>query len=645
MKKTCIALTAFFSCTPFLVGQQIQLDSLQHINEVYIAAKAPLNRKNSGKTVTVISKEMIEQNAGKTVAQVLNEVAGFEMNGSNSNNGQNLGYFVRGGRNRQVLFIVDGVPINDPSQIANDFDLRLLSLASIEKIEVMKGASSVLYGSGAAAAVVSITTKKAVNKPFSIQTETVIATDRAAEDKNYPVESLNNQFNLSGTAGKFFYQANIAHQYSDGLSAIAAPEEEAPFSEDTFSNFNSNLTLGYKINEKITLSRFLAVDQLSADFDDFSYLDAENNSATQQLRTGGNFQWRYKKGTFIWNDIFTQLEREITSAFPSKFDSYAFHFDTYLQHHFSENLTVVVGLNGNLSEMNSFTIPFGEEAFMLQVTDKAASISYFDPYINTVFKTNFGLTFNAGARLNIHNLYGSNLVYQINPSFFKELGSYGVKILGSYSTAYITPSLFQLYDPLFGNEVLQPEQNTTIEAGFEVSKGNLFRLSAIYFQRDEDNFVDFVTIDPVNFISQYQNIADSFLASGIELELYTSITKNLSFQANYTNTQADERFALRIPEHSAFGQLNFNLDEKTQFGTAFQYIYERNDQFFNQETFETETVLLDAYSLVNFTASRKLSKIIRVFLGIDNLLNTEFEELFRFQARGRNIRLGFHLNL
>mgnify|MGYP000222173082 CR=1 FL=1 len=78
--------------------------------------------------------------------------------------------------------------------------------------------------------------------------------------------------------------------------------------------------------------------------------------------------------------------------------------------------------------------------------------------------------------------------------------------MGSYSTAYITPSLFQINAPGYGNQDLKPEENTTLAGGLEFTLGSELRISAVYFDRTETNFIDFVTVDQDNFVYQYQNI-------------------------------------------------------------------------------------------------------------------------------------------
>ncbi|MCW8980109.1 MAG: TonB-dependent receptor plug domain-containing protein, partial [Altibacter sp.] len=157
MIKVCITLCGFLLA---ITAAAQTSETREQLDSVTIVTKRPTARKNTGKVTSSITQEMLSSNPGKTVAQWINEVSGIEINGSSGNEGQNLGYFVRGGRNRQVLILVDGVALSDPSQIANDYDLRLLPSSAIERIEIIKGASSVLYGSGAATAVISITTRK-----------------------------------------------------------------------------------------------------------------------------------------------------------------------------------------------------------------------------------------------------------------------------------------------------------------------------------------------------------------------------------------------------------------------------------------------------------------------------------------------------
>lgn len=142
--------------------KQIELDEV-----VISATKFKLKKEKVGKVIHKITQEEIQNNAGRTVLELLNAIPGIEIKGSNSVLGEVKGTYIRGGRNRQVLVLIDGVPLTDPTGISLEYDLRLLSLSQIESIEVMKGASSTMYGSGAATGVINIALKKASTDTIS----------------------------------------------------------------------------------------------------------------------------------------------------------------------------------------------------------------------------------------------------------------------------------------------------------------------------------------------------------------------------------------------------------------------------------------------------------------------------------------------
>jgi vitamin B12 transporter len=629
------------SASSALFAQQNQ--KIERLDSVQIDSKTMLPRKNSGKVVFKITSEDLEKNSGMSVSQIVNQVSGIEINGSRGNDGQNLGYFVRGGRNRQVVIMIDGVQLNDPSQIANDYDLRLVSSSTIESIEIIKGASSVLYGSGAATAVISITTKKASDAPISAIFTSTYGTNSSAENRNTDLKEFTNHVGVNGTVHGFFYNLDFSNRFSEGLSAIAASDGDPKNEEDVFNRYNGNIKLGYNFGKHFKISRFFGFDNFKAGFDDFSYSDADYESESKQSRTGGSLQWKHKKGNVTFNDSYTWIVREINSSFPAKYEARAYTFDAFANYKITMEFSAMVGLNGNFSSFNSFSIPFGGTDFNQDVSDEVAKFEIIDPYLNLLYISKFGFNINAGLRLNMHSDYGNHFVYNINPSYNFDIGKNNLKFLASYSTAYITPSLFQLYDPLYGNKALQPEENTTIEGGVEFTSENDFRFSAVYFTRNETHYVDFVNVNPELFIYQYQNINDEFTASGIEVEASKKFAKKFTVTANYTNTQADERFALRIPEHKLNASLGYQIFVKFYLGLNYQYNSERDESFFNPVTFESEKTVLSSYGLLDITGSHQLTKTVKLFASMSNVLNEEFEELYRYQTRGRNFRAGFEL--
>ncbi|WP_372975555.1 TonB-dependent receptor, partial [Muriicola sp.] len=143
-------------------AQDRAMDSLkvQELDEVVVSdTRFPIRRENSGKTVIRIGPEELALNQGRSLPELINTKSGIEISGSRGRAGEVLGAFVRGGRGRQLIVLIDGLRVSDPSSFSQEYDLRLLPLENIESIEIIKGANSTLYGANAATAVINITTK------------------------------------------------------------------------------------------------------------------------------------------------------------------------------------------------------------------------------------------------------------------------------------------------------------------------------------------------------------------------------------------------------------------------------------------------------------------------------------------------------
>ncbi len=632
----------FTSISALGIAQQ-QTDSLkiEQLDEVVITdSKFKLRRENSGKVITKITQKDLDNLQGKSVADIINNTAGIEINGSRSNAGQNLNYFVRGGRNRQVLILIDGVAVTDASQIANDYDLRLLNADQVESIEILKGASSTLYGTGAASAVINIKLKNASKDPITFNLRSSLGTNQSQSDSDYAVENFMNSVSVNGTLQKFTYLASFSHQYTDGLSAVSVGEEA-----DVFNTHNGYLKLGYQFSGHFKIHTYTSFDKFKAEFDDgFDFADAANLSTTNQYRIGISPEFSYKKGSITLNAAYNSIERQIQSSFPTQFEAKSFIGDIFNRYNFNDKFYTVLGLNAQQNEIKSFSIPFGETNFVQDINSDDASFTIIDPYANVVYRSDFGLNVNAGLRLNNHSESGNHLVYSLNPSFKKTFKFGYIKGIASYSTAFIAPSLYQLFEPSYGNINLKPEENRTIEVGTELHIKDRVTVSVVYFNRFEEHFVDFV--DQGNFVFQYANIDENFTASGIELVADLKLTKKLKFLANGTYTKVDEDLNLRIPEIKVNAAINYQWNDKTFMSLNYQYNDERDDSFFNNTTFMSETVNLKPFSLVDFYISHKVvHNRMTIFANMNNILNEDYEELFGYSTKGRNVNIGFTLSL
>ena len=642
MNKNTFVLGMLCSISMLGFAQQ-QTDSIkvEQLDEVVITdSKFNLKRENSGKVITKITQKELQHLQGKTVAEIINATAGIEINGTKSNAGQNLSYFIRGGRNRQVLVLIDGIAVTDASQIANDYDLRLLNADQIESIEILKGASSTLYGSGAATAVINIKLKEASKNKVSANFRSVLGTNQSVNDDNYAIEDFKNSVSVNGTLNNFNYLASFGNQYTNGLSAISNGTES-----DAFNAINGNLKLGYQFSNAFKLTIYGSFDKYKAEFDNaFSGIDTDDLSTSKQYRVGVSPEYTYKNGSVTLNAAYNTIERDIYSSYPAQFNADSYVADVFNRYNFNDKFYTVIGVNAQENKMESFSIPFGSTDFEQSINPETAQFTIIDPYANAVYVSDFGLNVNVGARLNNHSEYGSHVVYSVNPSFKKETNFGYLKGLASYSTAYITPSLYQLFEPTYGNADLKPEENSTIEVGAELNIKDKATVSVVYFTRDEKNFIDFVDLG--GFVFQYNNVDESFTASGIEFTANYKFTKSLVLNANATYTKVEDDLSLRIPELKANARLDYQVCDKTFMSVSYQFNGDRTDAVYNSTTFMNDEITMKSYSLLDFYVSHKIAKNkVTLFANVTNLLNEEYVELFGYSTKGRNINVGFNLSL
>ena len=168
----------------FLMIFSSTLFSQEILDEVVVSdTRTKKNIKKTGRNVIKINQKEIELKKEYSIAQILNQYAGIYISGTQLHPGQNLTYSIRGGNNRQVQIRIDDVVVFDPSLIESEFDLRMLSLDNIESIEIIKGASSSLYGSGASTAVINLKTKDRKDDRLSLNFNSQWGTQNIQNEK------------------------------------------------------------------------------------------------------------------------------------------------------------------------------------------------------------------------------------------------------------------------------------------------------------------------------------------------------------------------------------------------------------------------------------------------------------------------------
>ncbi len=619
MKKGIIGLFTVSAIGMSASAQQLDLPGLQQLEEVVVSdSRFELRREFSGKTVIRIGPEELKRNQGRTVAELITTKSGLEIPGSRGRQGEVLGVFARGGRGRQVLILVDGLRVSDPSSFSQEYDLRLLDLSNIESIEIIKGATSTLYGANAAAAVISITTKKGAAEPVAGHFFSGIGTNQSAGDQNYNLADFTNNARIQGKIKGFSYSVGTGNRYSNGLSSLSTPTNE----EDPFSAIHTDFRFGFRVSKELELAVYGNQAKLNSAYDEsFGMEDASYRFRSDQNRIGLSSGFAYKPGEVHVNMAYTDFRSENISNFPGTFSGYQYVFDLYHKYTIDDSLHTLLGLNytkdnTRFSEIKTFSLT--------------------DPYANLVYVSDFGLNVNTGARLSLHSEYGGHWVYSFNPSFTVPTEKGYLKGIASFSTAFISPSLTQLFGEFGANAALQPESNRTFEMGLEVSEREKLRASALYFNRREEDFVYFD-----NSAFRYMNAENTITAQGVEVEFQWTPLAALAVQSNYTFTERRGDNAIRLPKHSINSELGYTFSDKTYASVNYMLKSARKDTDFNTLT----DVDLDPYSLLGCYISHELlPSRLRLFLDVSNILNAQFTEVLGFTTRGRNMRVGLQLD-
>jgi len=577
---------------------------------VVVDSRFEIKRSQSGKTIIKITEKELKNYQGRSLPELLQTYGGINLIGSRSPAGQNLTFSIRGGRNNQVLILVDGVRVSDPSRISNDFDLNLLNLADIVSIEIVKGAASTLYGSSASTGVVNITTKKS-SKKLTVNLGSTIGTQQAANTAFNKISYLSNFANFSGTKDSFQYKLSLGSQNIYGLSSVDVGTEIDPFIQ---TNFGFQLgRKGKHLDWNLTFNK----DHSGTSFDNVFGTPSDNNSTlvTDLERFSLSSTYAYDKGSLQTVLGLQNTDRVFAGSYNQTFQGSNLALDVFNKYIIKERFYSVLGY-----------------AHQNTSYEGAPSNVQNDVYLNFVYLSTVGFNFNLGSRLNNHDTYGSHFTYSINPSYsFRLANEDRLKIISSISSAFIPPSSYQLYDFYSGNLDLKPEENTTLELGAEWNSETRARASLVFFKRTEDPTLiyDFSTY-------RYGNSEERVAYSGIEFEYQNKLFDVIDLRMNYTYNETELGSHINLPKHAFGTVIDYDLSSATHLNTSIQHTGSRVG---------LSSAPLDAYTLVDAKVSHQFkNRKLSTFFILANTFDADYIEIENFSTQGRNFRLGVNLS-
>jgi vitamin B12 transporter len=627
-------------------------DSAKLLNDVVITAtKFPLKTSATGKVVNVITKEELQKAGGRDITQLITEKTGVYINGFNSNVGKDKNVYVRGANPAFTLITIDGIPVYDASGIGANFDLRNMAIDNVERIEILKGSQSTLYGSDAIAGVINIITKKGGNKPVGVN-------GLASYGSN---NTFRGNIGVSGAKDKVDYNVNYSNTTTKGINEAISTNGD----RDGYNQNSLQANVGIKTSNKVYLQPFFRYTQTNGDIDQGAFTDeldyTYKNKSTQAgikstidlKKTKLNVLYSYNAISRIFIDDSIKSQNGYDAYSKGDYKGNEHFFETVAAIDLKKGIKLTVGADfrtSNSDQVYSSVGFFGP--YKTELGKDSLNQNQIGIYAAANIATQKGFNIEFGNRLNIHSEYGTNYVFNINPSY---LINNKVKIFTNLSSGYRVPSLYQLYSE-YGNNQLKPESSLNTEVGVQYfSKNNNFNARAVYFNRNIKD-VMFFYFNSTTFQSQYIN-QDKQKDYGLELEAaYTGI-KNLSLKSFFnfvdgkintkTGSGKDTTFfnLIRRPKTN-FG-LNIGYQAAKQFcvSTNIAAFGEREDAYFDNTTFSTKYVTLQSYVLLNFYAQYSFYKNkISVFADVRNILDSDYTEVSGYNALGTTFFGGLRFN-
>jgi vitamin B12 transporter len=620
-------------------------DTTQLRAVVVSASKIPRPASTLTQPVTVLFGEDLRARGVTRVSDALREVPGA-MLVQNGSYGAVTSLFLRGGESRYTKVLIDGVPVNSSGGF---FDFSHLTTDNIDRIEIVRGPASVLYGADAVSGIVQVFTRKGSDQSRAS------AGARAGRYRSLDIDA-----DVAGDSPLGQFSFGAARHSTDGL---------LPFNNQYRNGtLSSALTLGHDSQGDVRLSaRYTAAefhyptDYTGQPVDSNSY--RTQHRLTVGLDAGRNLtgyaQARFLAGTNEVSDLTEDIATPFGGSAPehSAFKSrgYRRNAEGRLSFFLPANATVTVGANYEREHERSSNAsgPVGASTTETDSFDASRhNVAYYSEVLGSPHDR---FSYTLSGRIDNNSDYHRFATYRIgaNAGILP-----AVRIRASLSTAFNAPAFNQLRPTLYTVESpnLRPEKIRSGEVGLVTSPwAEPIRLSAMYFRQRFSDLIQYVNGGPPSYKGSYANLTRAS-SDGYETELSLLLSNNWRGSASYTIVNprvtavppgyqggANVGDALiRRPSHSGSVVVNYSPFASAGVGVALNFVGKRADTDFAQ--FPSPRVTLPAYTKLDISAEVPVA--IRSYGGLtlnarlENMLNKRYEDVLHFPAPGRTLLIG-----
>jgi len=589
----------------------------------------------------VITREEIQNQGARTVREALRYLPGLNVDGTVGTEVNALSSaFIRGSNTAQVLVLLDGRPINNLA--TGGFDLSEITTEIVERIEVIPGGGSTLYGSSAIGGIINIITTGTPDKPtYSARVE---VGDNGLNTQSLTVGTKNDQVG-------FLVSYNRTQAQNDAIRTV--PEvnfrDRFPNSDTLYNNVRLQFTLTPSDRTLLRFnSAYLSKNQgvpggvpVPGTIGAFNLLNPQARRFTDELFTDLTLEQKLGQGNdslltarVFYDSLYSRNFDPFTPFVAPIFDDRQTSIGFQVQHRwqFAPNQTLVYGFDYRS------TRNIQENLGGVPTPPLDASISQGALFAQYAWEFAPGSALSAGLRQDFNSLVNGSVT---SPAVgLKVAVTPSTTLRANYIRNFRVPTAVELFSPnpfFLGNPNLQPEIGNSYDVGLDQKLGDIGLLRFTYFVNEIANLVAF------NFAqSTFENIGQ-VRATGVEVSLDVQVVPNLFLSANYTNTDpritADRNPALVGREVSFRGRdiLNLGLSYRTPQGLFAGLFYRTVSSTF---TNNTNTQFLDGFSTVDFRFRVPLTRNLSFDGGVENIFDERFQLFPGFPNLGRSLRAG-----
>ncbi len=563
----------------------------------------------TGSSVSVITAEDIELRGYSFALDALAAAPGVTIN-QNGAFGGVATVRIRGASSDQTLTLLNGVPIGDPTAVGGGYDFSILDVDDIERIEVLKGPQSTLWGSDAIGGVVNIVSKRP---------EDGLGGKLFAEGGSFG--TFRGGASLTGGNETGDFRLSVSGVTSDGISK--ADEDDGNTETDSYNGLTfagrAGLNLPYGARLDLTARHMNGETEIDGfPPPNFSLADTEDFSETEQFTGAATLFVPLFDDRFTNNFMVGYTDIERTGNFGG--------FETT-----DTGDRLILRYQGTVELTEMLRAAFGAEREEAEANGDDTSINGFFGLVE--FKPIDRLTLSAGVRNDDHSRFGSETTARAAASF--AVTDY-LTVRGSWGEGFKAPTIFQLtqtFGALPPNGDLQPETSEAFDVGLDVSLPNdRARLSVTYFNRDTENLIIFAP----NF--RYENL-DATEAQGVETALDVALIGGLSLSANHAYIDAKDATTgerqIRVPRHSGDVALLYSNDGPFAGSIVLRYNGDETEGFFASD--------VDEWIRVDVAASYQLNDTIQLYGRIENLFDEDYQQLSGYGTPGLSAYGGVRL--